>query len=66
MNIFEMAREGLQQELTAMIRKVKSSNKTLSAEGIRVKTNGKFQLLNLTVKPVKEPASMMGSLVDNF
>jgi two-component system CheB/CheR fusion protein len=66
MNIFEMAREGLQQELTAMIRKVKSSNKTLSAEGIRVKTNGKFQLLKLTVKPVKEPASMMGSLLIIF
>jgi two-component system CheB/CheR fusion protein len=66
MNIFEMAREGLQQELTAMIRKVKSSNKTLSAEGIRVKTNGKFQLIKLTVKPVKEPASMMGSLLIIF
>ena len=66
MNIFEMAREGLQQELTAMIRKVKSSNKTLSAEGIRVKTNGKFQLIRLTVKPVKEPASMMGSLLIIF
>ncbi|HSW53521.1 MAG TPA: chemotaxis protein CheB [Ignavibacteriaceae bacterium] len=63
MSIFEMAREGLQQELTAMIRKVKSSNKILSAEGIRVKTNGKFQLIKLTVKPVKEPASMMGSLL---
>jgi len=63
MSIFEMAREGLQQELTAMIRKVKSSNKILSAESIRVKTNGKFQLIKLTVKPVKEPASLMGSLL---
>jgi two-component system CheB/CheR fusion protein len=58
-----MAREGLQQELNAMIRKAKSSDKILSAEGIRVKTNGKFQLIKLTVKPVKEPASMMGSLL---
>ncbi|RPI71827.1 MAG: hypothetical protein EHM47_09390, partial [Ignavibacteriales bacterium] len=60
MNILEMAREGLQQELTAMIRKVKSGKKLLSAEGIRVKTNGRSQLINLTVKPVKEPAVMQG------
>jgi two-component system, chemotaxis family, CheB/CheR fusion protein len=66
MSIFEMAREGLQQELSAMIRKAKASNKILSAEGIRVKTNGKFQLIKLTVKPVKEPASMMGSLLIIF
>ncbi|MDZ7622849.1 MAG: chemotaxis protein CheB [Ignavibacteriaceae bacterium] len=66
MNIFEMAREGLQQELSAMIRKAKASNKTLSAEGIRVKSNGKFQLIKLTVKPVKEPPSMMGSLLIIF
>jgi two-component system CheB/CheR fusion protein len=66
MNIFEMAREGLQQELTAIIRKVKSGKKSISAEGIRVKTNGKTQLINLTVKPVNEPAAMMGSLLIIF
>jgi len=66
MNISEMAREGLQQALTAMIRKVKASNKSLSTEGIRVKTNGKFQLIKLTVKPVKEPVSMQGSLLIIF
>ena len=66
MNIFEMAREGLQQELSAMIRKVKSSDKILSSEGVRVKTNGKFQLIKLTVKPVKEPTSMLGSLLIIF
>ena len=49
-----------------MIRKVKSSDKILSSEGVRVKTNGKFQLIKLTVKPVKEPTSMMGSLLIIF
>ncbi|RPI05536.1 MAG: PAS domain-containing protein [Ignavibacteriae bacterium] len=63
MNIFEMAREGLQQELPALVRKVLSSKKSLIAEGIKVKTNGKTQLVNLTVKPVKEPKEMIGSLL---
>lgn len=66
MNIFEMAREGLQQELSALIRKVKSGRKTLSAEGIRVKLNGKYQLINLTVKPITEPESMSGSILIIF
>jgi two-component system CheB/CheR fusion protein len=62
MNIFEMAREGLQQELPALIRKVVSSRKSLTSKGLKVKTNGSFQLINLTVKPIKEPA-MQGSLL---
>ena len=41
MNIFEMAREGLKQELPALIRKALSSKKSLTSEGIKVKPNGK-------------------------
>ena len=63
MNIFQMAREGLQQELPSLIRKVLSSKKSLTAEGIKVKTNGSTQLINLTVKPIKEPKEMQGSLL---
>lgn len=66
MNIFEMAREGLQQELTGMIRRVKSGKKAVSAEDIKVKTNGRFQLIKLTVKPVTEPQSMSGSFLIIF
>lgn len=65
-NIFDMAREGLKQELTALIRKVKSGRKTLTAEGVRVKLNGKYQLVNITVKPVEEPVSMIGSMLIIF
>ncbi len=66
MNIFEMAREGLQQELPALIRKVLSSKRSLTTEGIKVKSNGTTQLINLTVKPIKEPAVMRGSLLIVF
>jgi len=62
MNIFEMAREGLQQELPALIRKVLASRKSLTATGLKIKTNGSFQLVNLTVRPIKEPA-MEGALL---
>jgi two-component system CheB/CheR fusion protein len=63
MNIFGMAHEGLKQELPALIRKVVLSKKSLTAEGIKVKTNGSTQLINLTVKPIKEPKEMLGSLL---
>jgi two-component system CheB/CheR fusion protein len=63
MNIFDMAREGLQQELPSLVRKALSSQRSIKAEGIKVKTNGTFQVINLTVKPVKEPSEMPGSLL---
>ena len=66
MNIFEMAREGLQQELPATIRKVLSRNKQLTVEGIKVKTNGRARLINITVKPIKEPAELQGSMLIIF
>jgi two-component system CheB/CheR fusion protein len=66
MNIFELAREGLQQELPPLIRKVLSGRKSLTAEGIKVKSNGSTTLINLTVKPIKEPAAMLGSLLIIF
>ncbi len=60
MNIFEMARIGLKQELPALIRKVSSARKGLTSEGIKIKPNGKTLLINLTVKPIKEPSEMSG------
>ena len=63
MNIFEMAHEGLQQELPALVRKVLSSQKSLTIEGIKVKSNGSAQVINLTVKPIMEPAEMQGSML---
>lgn len=66
MNIFDMAREGLQQELSSMIRKVKTVKKSLTVEGIKVKLNGSSQLIKLTVKPISEPKIMEGSLLIIF
>ena len=47
-----MAREGLKIELPSAIREAKTQKKTITLKGIKVKTNGDFQTINLTVKPV--------------
>ena len=54
-NIFAMAREGLKIELPGAIREAKSQNKVITLKGIKVKTNGDFQTIDLTVKPVVQP-----------
>ncbi|MHB8853729.1 MAG: chemotaxis protein CheB [Ignavibacteriaceae bacterium] len=66
MNIFEMAREGLQQELPMMIRKVLSNKKSITVNGIKVRTNTSVKYINLTVNPIKEPDAMRGFLLIVF
>ncbi len=51
-NIFAMAREGLKIELPRAVREAKSKNKLITLKRIKVKTNGDFQTIDLTVKPV--------------
>jgi two-component system CheB/CheR fusion protein len=51
-NIFKMAREGLQRELTVALHKVVESKEILSSPGIRVKTNSHFTLVNMVIRPV--------------
>lgn len=55
MSIFAMAREGLNIELSGAIREARSHNKLITLKGIKVKTNGDFQPIDLTVKPVAQP-----------
>ena len=52
MNILPMAREGLLRELTTALHKVASSEEPVCHSGLRVKTNGEFITVNLTVKRV--------------
>ncbi len=66
MNIFDMARGGLQQELPVLIRKVVSTKKPVTVEGIKIKLSGSSQFINLTVKPITEPVEMSGSLLIIF
>jgi two-component system CheB/CheR fusion protein len=52
MNILKMAREGLRQELTTALHKAVASRDTVRHPGLRVKTNGDFTLVDLTIRPV--------------
>jgi two-component system CheB/CheR fusion protein len=52
MNILEMAREGLRRELTIALHRAISYRQPVQHLGLRVKTNGHFTLVNLTVRPV--------------
>jgi two-component system CheB/CheR fusion protein len=51
-NILKMAREGLKHDLAVALHKAAETRQTLRFPGLRVKTNGDFCTLNLTVRPV--------------
>ena len=51
-NILKMAREGLRRDLTTALHKAASTKTRVRTLGIRVKTNGHFTPVNLTVCPV--------------
>jgi len=66
MNIFEMTREGLQQELPVLTRKVLSTKKSLTVDGLKIKSNGNTQYIKLTVKHVKDSTELPESLLIIF
>lgn len=51
-NILKMAREGLRRDLTLALQKAIGSKHVVRCTGLRVKTNGHYTLVNLTVSPV--------------
>jgi two-component system CheB/CheR fusion protein len=51
-NILKMAREGLRLELTAALRRAVQGKETVMRRGLRVKTNGHFTTVHLTIRPL--------------
>lgn len=51
-NILKMAREGLRRELTTALHKVAEKKETVRCLGLKVKTNGSYNFVNLSVHPV--------------
>lgn len=51
-NILKMAREGLRHELTMALHKAAVTKEIVRALGLRVKTNGHFTRVNLSIRPV--------------
>ncbi len=52
MNILKMAREGLRRELTTALHKAVALKEPVRHAGVRIRTNGGFTMVNLTVKAV--------------
>ena len=52
-NILKMAREGLRNELTTALHKAEVTKEIVRHPGLRVKTNGDFTTINLTIRPLK-------------
>jgi two-component system CheB/CheR fusion protein len=53
-NILKMAREGLRPVLTSALHKAAETKEPVKQTNLRVKTNGSFTMVNLSIRPVNE------------
>ncbi len=60
-NILKMAREGLRTGLSAALRKAAVTQGVVRQHGLRVRTNGGFTTVNLTIRPVSPRTAPFGS-----
>ena len=60
-NILKMAREGLRHDLSRALHSAVGTKEIVRYPGIRVKTNGDFTTVNLTIRPVTAGNARTGS-----
>jgi two-component system CheB/CheR fusion protein len=65
-NLLHMAREGLKTELATAIHTAATHHETVRRSGIQVKTNGDYQPITLTVRPLDEPPEFQGLVMVVF
>lgn len=66
LNILDMAREGLQLELASALRQASTQDAEVTREGVRVRSNGSFTRVDLSVAKIQEPESVRGLLLVTF
>ena len=66
MNIYAMAREGLNNVLTGGIRKAKLNYEPVVLNNIKVGTNGGTQYVDVTIQQNDKPAALKGSIIIVF
>ena len=66
LNILDMAREGLRGELSRAVRKAIAGKHDVTCKGLRVRSNGDVQSVDLFVKPVMERGAPSGLLMVLF
>jgi two-component system CheB/CheR fusion protein len=62
-NVLEMAREGLGPSLAAGMRQARQEQREIVRSDVRVRTNGGYTYVDLSVMPVKEPETLRGLLL---
>lgn len=66
LNVLEMAREGLRPELAAAIRRAVTSDEEVIQQTAKVKSNGGFKAVSLTITRLNEPEPVRGLLLVTF
>ena len=66
MNIYAMAREGLQSELPGAIRKAKLSKEPVKLHKLNVGTNGGTQMVDVTLQLIDKPDPIKGTIMIVF
>ena len=66
MNIYAMAREGLNAMLTGAIRKAKQNYEPLLLKNLKVGTNGGTQYVDITIQQIEKPETLKGSIIIVF
>ncbi len=65
-NVFAMAREGLREELGIAVHNAAKQKATVTQSGVKIKSNGGWTTVNLTVRPLVEPAELRGMFLVVF
>ncbi|HYL01213.1 MAG TPA: chemotaxis protein CheB [Steroidobacteraceae bacterium] len=66
LNVLAMAREGLRYELSSAFSSALRGKEPVTVKGLKVRSNGNSQTINLTVQPVAEPKALRGTLMVVF
>jgi two-component system CheB/CheR fusion protein len=66
MNLLDMAREGLQTELAACLRQVASQQTEIVRKNLRVKANGEYTYVHLSVAKIIDPETIRGLILVSF
>jgi len=66
MNIYAMARKGLDTLLTGAIRKAKQNFDPIELKNLKVGTNGGTQFVDVTIQQIEKPETLKGSIIIVF
>ncbi|MBD3239381.1 MAG: PAS domain-containing protein [Chitinivibrionales bacterium] len=65
-NVVDMARQGLDTSLASAMHRVAAGNPEVKHENVRVKTNGDYLTVDLTVSRIKDPEPVRGLILITF